>query len=55
MCKALALDAQARESWAQRAITWTRAQFTKQKMCAATLNVYRELLEEAQIDGEASA
>jgi glycosyltransferase involved in cell wall biosynthesis len=52
---ALALDATARESWARRAITRSQELFTKQKMCAATLDVYRELLEEAQIDGEAAA
>ena len=53
--QALALDAQARESWARRAIARAQKLFTKQTMCAATLDVYRELLEEAQIDGEAAA
>ena len=53
--KALALDAQARESWAQGAISRAREQFTKQKMCAATLDVYRELLDVVQFDGEAAA
>jgi glycosyltransferase involved in cell wall biosynthesis len=53
--KALALDAQARESWAQGAISRAREQFTKQKMCAATLDVYRELLDMVQFDGEAAA
>ncbi len=52
---ALALDATARETWARRAITRSQDLFTKQTMCAATLDVYRELLEEAQIDGEAAA
>lgn len=52
---ALALDATARESWARRAITRTQELFTKQKMCAETLDVYRELLEETQIGGEAAA
>ncbi len=52
---ALALDAASREAWARRAISRTRQLFTKQTMCAATLDVYRELLEEAQLDGEAAA
>ena len=51
----LALDAQARKTWARRAIARAQKLFTKQTMCAATLDVYRELLEEAQIDGEAAA
>lgn len=52
---ALELDSAAREAWARRAITRVQSEFTKQKMCAATLDVYRELLEDAQIDGEAAA
>lgn len=52
---ALALDATARESWARRSIARTHELFTKQKMCAATLDVYRELLEEKQLHGEAAA
>ena len=53
--EALALDVQARETWARRAITRVQEQFTKQNMCAATLDVYRELLDDAQVGGEAAA
>ena len=53
--KALALDVSARESWARRAITRSQELFTKRNMCSATIDVYRELLEESQIDGEAAA
>lgn len=52
---ALALDGDAREILARRAIANVRDRFTKQKMCAATLDVYRELLAEAQVDDEAAA
>ena len=53
--EALVLDVQARETWARRAITRAQEQFTKQNMCAATLGVYRELLDAAQVGGETGA
>ena len=42
--KALALDTAAREALANTAIARIRANFTTAKMCAATIDVYRELL-----------
>ncbi len=42
--EALALDTATREALANRAIARIRSSFTTAKMCAATLNVYRELL-----------
>jgi len=42
--ESLALDTAAREALAGRAIARMRDRFSKAKMCAATLNVYRELL-----------
>ena len=42
--KALALDTAAREALANTAIARIRANFTTVKMCAATIDVYRELL-----------
>jgi glycosyltransferase involved in cell wall biosynthesis len=53
--EALALDAAGRDRLARRGIARARELFTKQRMCAATLGVYRELLEEARVDGEAAA
>ena len=38
-----------------RAIRWVRERFSKQVMCAATLDAYRELLEEALVGDEAAA
>jgi glycosyltransferase involved in cell wall biosynthesis len=45
--KALALKAEARQSLAQLAIDHVRANFTKDGMCQATLDVYEELLRES--------
>jgi glycosyltransferase involved in cell wall biosynthesis len=42
--KALALDTAAREALANTAIARIRANFTTARMCAATIDVYRELL-----------
>ncbi|UCH72771.1 MAG: glycosyltransferase family 4 protein [Rhodospirillales bacterium] len=42
--KALALDTAAREALANRAIARIRNEFTTARMCAATIDVYRELL-----------
>ncbi len=47
--KALALDTAAREALAIRAIGRIRSSFTTAKMCAATLNVYRELLHRTSV------
>lgn len=52
---ALALDGAGREEMARRGIDRARSLFAKQRMCAATLEVYREVLEEARIGGEAAA
>ena len=52
---ALSLDSAARESWARRAIARAQDLFTKQRMCAATLEVYRELLDDVRVGGEAAA
>jgi len=41
---ALAMTSEDRDTVAQRAIAHVRKNFTKQKMCAATLDVYAELL-----------
>jgi glycosyltransferase involved in cell wall biosynthesis len=43
--RALDLDTAAREALANRAIVRIRDEFTTAKMCAATLDVYRELLD----------
>lgn len=45
--KALALKADARQALAQLAIDHVRANFTKDGMCQATLDVYEELLRES--------
>ncbi|MFY7779715.1 MAG: glycosyltransferase family 4 protein [Tagaea sp.] len=45
---ALALDAAARDDLAGRAIAHINDLFTKQRMCAATLDVYAEVLREAK-------
>ena len=45
----LALDTPAREALASTAIARTRANFTTPKMCAATIDVYRELLHQTPI------
>lgn len=42
---ALTMTSEDRDTVAQRAIAHVRKNFTKQKMCAATLDVYAELLE----------
>jgi glycosyltransferase involved in cell wall biosynthesis len=52
---ALALNATERESMAVRSIKRVQEQFTKQAMCSATMDVYRELLTEAQADGDVAA
>ncbi|NKB54804.1 MAG: glycosyltransferase [Alphaproteobacteria bacterium] len=51
----LALDTDDREDLASRAIKHVRDHFTKQTMCAATMDVYREVLAEAQADGDVAA
>jgi glycosyltransferase involved in cell wall biosynthesis len=43
----LRLDTGARETLAERAIANVRANFTKEQMCAKTLEVYSEVLTEA--------
>ncbi len=53
--KALALNVEQREDLAARAIRRVREQFTKQAMCSATLDVYREVLAESQADGDVAA
>jgi glycosyltransferase involved in cell wall biosynthesis len=52
---AIALDADAREALAARAIARARKHFSKQAMCRATLDVYREVIEETGTDSEAAA
>lgn len=47
--KALALDTAARETLANTAIARIRANFTTARMCAATMDVYRELLHRAPV------
>jgi glycosyltransferase involved in cell wall biosynthesis len=46
IAETLALDSAAREALAEDAIAHIRANFTKEKMCAETLALYRELLKE---------
>lgn len=46
IAETLALDSRAREALAADAIAHIRANFTKEKMCAETLALYRELMEE---------
>ena len=55
LSEALALGPDERADIAARAIRRVREQFSKQAMAAATLNVYRELLEDTHYDGEAAA
>jgi len=45
VAETLSLDTDAREALAEKAIAHIRASFSKQKMCAETLALYRELLE----------
>ncbi len=52
---AIALDAPAREALAERAIERTRERFSKLTMCRATLEVYREVIEESMAQSEAAA
>ena len=52
---ALALDADARETLAARAMPRVRAKFSKQAMCDRTLAIYRELLDERAAAGAAPA
>lgn len=52
---AIALDTDAREALAARAIARAREHFSKQAMCRATLEVYREVIEETMADSEAAA
>lgn len=53
--EALALDADARETLAARAMPRVRAKFSKQAMCDRTLAIYRELLDERAAAGAAPA
>ena len=53
--EALALDADARETLASRAMPRVRAKFSKQAMCDRTLAIYRELLDERAAAGAAPA
>ena len=46
--KALALDGDARTALSDKAILHVRGNFTKERMCAATLDVYEELLRESR-------
>lgn len=46
IAETLALDSGAREALAAKAMAHIRANFTKEKMCAETLALYRELMEE---------
>jgi glycosyltransferase involved in cell wall biosynthesis len=46
IAEALALDSRAREALAAEAIAHVRTNFSKEKMCAETLALYRELLQE---------
>ena len=46
IAETLSLDADAREALAAAAIAHIRANFTKEQMCAETLALYRELMEE---------
>jgi len=55
LAAALALDAPAREALAAQAMARARERFSKQHMCAATLALYREVVEEMQRDAEAAA
>ena len=52
--QALTLNAGGRAALAARAIERVRAKFSKEAMCAATLAVYRELLDEAAAAGRAA-
>jgi glycosyltransferase involved in cell wall biosynthesis len=52
---AIALDPPAREALAAQAIERAREHFSKQAMCRATLDVYREVIEESMADSEAAA
>ncbi len=47
LAAALGLSPQARQELANAAIAHVRAEFTKEKMCRATLDVYEEVLREA--------
>jgi glycosyltransferase involved in cell wall biosynthesis len=46
--KALGLDGDARAALSDKAILHVRGNFTKERMCAATLDVYEELLRESR-------
>ena len=52
--EALALNAAGRAALAARAIERVRAKFSKETMCAATLAVYRELLDDSAAAGQAA-
>ncbi len=54
LSEALALNAAGRAALAARAIERVRANFSKEAMCAATLAVYRELLDESAAAGRAA-
>ncbi len=51
--QALALDVEAREAMAGRAIRHVRANYTKALMCTRTMEVYKQLLAEAETDAGA--
>jgi glycosyltransferase involved in cell wall biosynthesis len=54
LSEALALNAAGRAALAARAIVRVRANFSKEVMCAATLAVYRELLDDSAAAGRAA-
>jgi glycosyltransferase involved in cell wall biosynthesis len=51
--QALALDTEAREEMADRAMRHVRTKFTKTLMCARTINLYNQLLAESGTDAAA--
>lgn len=52
---ALSLNEEAREALAFSAITRVHKEFTKQTMCTSTMDVYREVLTETEVDGVVAA
>jgi glycosyltransferase involved in cell wall biosynthesis len=51
--QALALDTEAREEMADRAMRHVQTKFTKTLMCARTINLYNQLLAESGTDAAA--
>ena len=51
--EALALDTEAREEMADRAIQHVRTKYTRTLMCARTINLYNQLLAETGTDSAA--